>query len=91
MSYIPKGADAYYERGCYLTPEEQDLEALEALDLPDATLEALATQADWEARCEAFAWKVALGLAGGDAWVCERLALAGLMDGTDPADLRGEV
>jgi len=89
MSYIPPGADAYIDAATHADPLDDTIDALRALDLPDATLEALAAAADWEARCEAFAWRVALGLAGGDAWVCERLALAGLMDGTDPADLRG--
>ena len=56
--------------------DELACEALEALDLPDHILETLAAQAAWEARCEAHAWQMALGLAGGDAWVCERLALA---------------
>jgi hypothetical protein len=62
-------------------PDRADYEADEAIaqltDLPDATLEALADAAAWEARCEAHAWRMALRLAGGDAWVCERLALAG--------------
>lgn len=66
-------------------------EALAELDLRPEVVDALAAAAEWEARCEAFAWSMAVRLAGGDAWVCARLALAGLMDGTDPADLRGEV
>jgi hypothetical protein len=45
-------------------------------DLPDATIEALAVEAAYVERCEAFAWKMALRLAGGDAWVCERLGWA---------------
>jgi hypothetical protein len=56
--------------------DEQACEALEASDLPDATIEALAAEAAWEARCLSFEWRMALGLAGGDAWVCERLGLA---------------
>jgi hypothetical protein len=62
-------------------PDQHDYEAEEAMahlvDLPDATLEALADAAAWDARCEAHEWRMALALAGHDAWVCERLALAG--------------
>lgn len=65
---LPDRADYEAELAC---------EALAALDLPDATLEALADAAAWEARCEAHEHAMALRLAGGDAWVCERLALAG--------------
>lgn len=75
---IPAGADAYW------TPDTTDTrddppDWLDWLDLPDSTLEALAYDADCEARCTEWRWQVAIGLAGGDAWVCERLALAGGM------------
>jgi hypothetical protein len=64
-------------------PDQHDHEAAEACDAlattdhPDSVIDALASQAAWDARCEAAAWSLALALAGGDAWVCERLALVG--------------
>jgi hypothetical protein len=51
-------------------------EALAACDLPDSVIDALAFQADWEARCEAVAHAMALRLAGGDAWLRDALAMA---------------
>ena len=51
-------------------------EALEATDLPDAVIDALADAAAWEARCEAHEHAMALRLAGGDAWLRDALALS---------------
>jgi len=73
---IPAGADAYWQPAD-TDPHAAEIEALEALDLPDHILDVLAATAAWEARCEAHALEMALALAGGDAWVCERLPLAG--------------
>jgi hypothetical protein len=62
---------------------EEAIDALAATDLPDAVIDALAVDADCEARCAAWSLTVYLGLAGGDGWVREAL-LAG-------ADLTGGV
>ena len=51
-------------------------EALAACDHPDSVIDALASQAAWEARCEAVAHAMALRLAGGDAWLRDALAMA---------------
>jgi hypothetical protein len=56
--------------------DELACEALATTDHPDSVIDALADAAAWEARCEAVAHAMALRLAGGDAWVCERLALS---------------
>jgi hypothetical protein len=39
-------------------------------------IDAMADAAAYAARCEAHEHAMALRLAGGDAWVCERLAMA---------------
>jgi hypothetical protein len=67
---LPDRADYEAELAC---------EALAATDHPDSVIDALADAAAWEARCEAHAVAMALALAGGDAWVCERLALSGAL------------
>ena len=73
-AYIPPGADRYW--GADLEAVDHRDDPPDMPELPDHIIETLAATAAWEARCEAHAWQMALGLAGGDAWVCERLALA---------------
>jgi hypothetical protein len=68
-------------------PDQHEYEAEQAMaqlvDLPDAVIDALAVDADCEARCAAWSLTIYLGLAGGDGWVRDAL-LAG-------ADLTGGV
>jgi hypothetical protein len=63
--------------------DELACEALAATDLPDAVIDALAADADGEARCAAWSLAIYLGLAGGDGWVRDALCAG--------ADLTGGV